>query len=563
MWNKKKSVVCFIPWIHFVLSFFYERTIIHFELDKVIVAAIPLSDSFSYDAERIMGYCIAKVFEILILLFLWNLFFWCIKHWKTERIVRIFFALAILGSIFVTLCYPTLFVHSEDNLITYSYSIRLFPEYWHSAYTSCLLCGLLMVFPHPLFISIFQWIFFLFVIGYVCYRMNHSPRLQGKGKWLLVLIVLIPKTFLLFTDAYRTELYALLCMFYISVLIFDCIDNRKRSTLQILCLMVLSAFLAVWRTEGIVLGLLSFPAVLVLHYKPGKKKACFFIVGLVAFFLLFNVPQKIGDAKYYGKDYSFINSFVTLTNILNSPNANLSYEGVDEDLMALDRITPIEIIKAYSLDGYRRYNVASGRPDINQSMASVENGKAYMKAFYRLVLHNIPIYMKTQISMLTKILGITQFIYKEQADIVVENDLENWTYSAWLDGLNDLVLTRGTLEWCENEVHLKAVEFVSNATEFLASLRSKLKLDTFFLIVLPAFELFMFFKEAWCFLKKKEANLTMMALAFILLGQAAAIVLFMPDSFTVYLHAYYYMTFLLDMAYLLALLGKKESKELL
>ena len=62
---------CIIPLMHFLLSFFYERSILHFQLDKDIIASVAMNDTFSDTAERVMGYVIAKDVAALMIFFLW------------------------------------------------------------------------------------------------------------------------------------------------------------------------------------------------------------------------------------------------------------------------------------------------------------------------------------------------------------------------------------------------------------------------------------------------------------------------------------------------------------
>ena len=76
--------------MHFLLSFFYERSILHFQLDKDIIASVAMNDTFSDTAERVMGYVIAKVFAALMIFFLWQLIFYVISHWKEKQNIRIY-----------------------------------------------------------------------------------------------------------------------------------------------------------------------------------------------------------------------------------------------------------------------------------------------------------------------------------------------------------------------------------------------------------------------------------------------------------------------------------------
>lgn len=540
-----------IPLIHFLLSFFYERCILHFQLDKDIIASVALNDAFSDTAERVMGYIIAKIFAAVMIFFLWQLIFYVISRWKAKLNFRMFTIVMAVGLIGVVCMWPDPFLASDDNLMTYSYAIRLWPEYWHSAYTSCVYAAMLMVVPHPVFISMFQWIFSIFTIGYFYNRVQDSPMLQGKGKYLTFAVLLLPETYTLFTNPYRTELYALLCMFAVAQTVMDVLDHRQSSPLESFGIMVLCAFIGVWRTEGIILGILLYLIRLLFIYKYGVKKSLLLFAGFLFTWSVILVPQKLGDIKYYGKDYSFINSFPTLQNMLNAPHANLSYEGVEEDLEAISKIAPIELVRIGGMDGYRRYNFANGRGDINQSLADEATGKAYTKAYYRMVFHNLPIYARTQITMLAHAIRLVPDVYVEWPGDWVGENLPGWTLEIWDIGREDIQAAPGYAGWVENPVHQWVSKTVRGIVTAVDNVLDKLRFYTVLLILIPVFEIFLFFKEFIALCKKKKNTFGLAAVAFALLGQAAAIVLVMPAGMLVYLHAYYYCSIILCIAYIL------------
>jgi len=550
-----------LPLIHFLLSFLYERSIFLFEKDTDIILSIPRNNMISDQAERILGYGISKLFAAAMILFLWQLLFWIIDHWRAKKNVRyfmLFFALCLAG---VLLLWPDPFTASMDNYITYSYAIRFWPEYWHSAYTSCVYTAMLMVVPSPVFLTVFQLLFGFFVVGYLYNRMADSPVLQGKGKYSVFLIFLMPGVYTLFTNSYRTEVYALLCMFLVARTAMDIVDQKKRGSLSLAGSILLCGFVSVWRTEGVILGFLLFIVQLlfVYHYKPLKSFLLFLCV--IASFGMFLLPQKLGDAKYYGKDYSFINSFPVLKNILSSPDAELSYEGVEEDLAALEAVVPVEILRFYGMDGYRRYNYANGRGDINQSLADDETASAYMSAYYRLILHNLPIYAKTQIHMLLRSIMVVPNEYVVPWNEPPAHDLPPWTLRSWDIGREDLENEPFVEAWMNTEIHQRFSAFAAKAINGAEGVLQKIHFYSLVLILIPLFEIFLFFREGIRLIKKKKNLFGLAGISFLLLGQAAAIALVMPAGVLVYLHAYYYCSFLLCVIYGNCLRGAPKELE--
>ena len=555
---KKKRIYIF-PLIHFLLSFFYERSILVFRLDRDIILSIPRNFVISDTGERVLGYVLSKLFALAMIFFLWNLLFEIVRTWTTRKNLCFFLVFFLAGCAGLLFLWPEPFAASQDNFITYSYAIRFWPEYWHSAYTSCIYAAMLMVMPHPVFLTIFQWLFAVFVLGYLYNRILDSPVLKGRGRYGVFLVFLMPGVYTLFTNPYRTELYALLCMFLISMTAMDIVDQRHRGISSLLLNLLLCSFIGVWRTEGIILGVLLFvlQIVFIYHYPPAKAILCFFCMLLI--FGLFSAPQKLGDKKYYGKDYSFINSFPTLRNILASPDANLSYEGAGEDLAAIDAVTPIELLRHYGMEGYRRYNYFNGREDINQSLAADETAAAYMSAYYRMVAHNFPIYARTQLFMLLKAIMIKPEEYVVYDSSVPVNDLEAWELISWEIGEEDFYTAGGVAVWENAALHRISWELANELGDKISGFLRKTYFYSLLLICIPLYEIYLFFTEAFRLIKKKSCRPGLAGLAFILLGQAAAICLVMPAGMLTYLHTYYYCSFILCLIYVNCRRGSQIS----
>lgn len=550
-----KTLLCsrrryLFPAVHFLLSFLYERSILIFRAEREAVIPIPRNNILSDRAEQLLGYAVSKLFAAVFIFFLWHLLFWILANWRMRKNLRFFvgfFAICLAGAL---LLWPAAFGASEDNYITYYFARRFWLECWHGAYTGCIYAALLMVVPHPVFISVFQLIFAFFVLGYLYNRIADSPVLKGRGKYCTFLIFLMPGIYKLFTNPYRTEAYALLCMYAAAMTAMDIVDQKKRGAFHLLCNILLCGLISVWRTEGIILGLLLFLVQLLSIYRYTLRKSALLFLCALLSYGIFLLPQKLSDIKYYGKDYSFINSFPVLKNILSSPHADLDYEGAEEDLAALEAVAPVELIRYYGMDGYRRYNYANGRADINQSLAEDETASAYMCAYCRILLHNLDIYAKTQAGMLLSAIMLIPNAYVVPWPEPPVRDLPPWTLLAWEIGRQDLQNTGSFMEPLiafadRQNFSLFALNAISSAEKAL----EKVHWYSLLLILIPVFETLLFFREALRFVKRKKHLLGLAGIAFLLLGQAAAIALVMPAGALVYLHAYYYCSFLLCLIY--------------
>ncbi len=396
--HKKINLQMILPAIHLILSFFWERLVLKFHDEAAVAFSLPLNDTFSTSFEKGLCYVMAKCMAAVIIFALWKLIFVIVDR-KTDREVKVvFLCLFALLAAALIIRWPEVFTRGGDNVIPYSYAIRLMPEFWHSIWLSSLYTASFMVFPHAVSINLLQLISFVFSLAYLYQRIKQSPLFAG-WKWVRFLVLpmfCLRDMWLVATNPERAEYNVAFTLLFVTIVIMDIAEKKKRSTVGLVKLTVFAAFLSVFRSEGIVIGVLGFALyVFALHREGiGRIVSCFAVFAAV--FLLFSLPAKVGSIKYYGNDYSIINTFPILANVLNYPGSDLSYEGAAEDLAAIERILPLEALKEGGTDGYRRYNYSQGRLDFNQSAADPETGAAFMKAYLRMVVHNPGIYIRTQ-----------------------------------------------------------------------------------------------------------------------------------------------------------------------
>jgi len=337
-------------------------------------------------------------------------------------------------------------------------------------------------------------------------------------------------------------------MFTVTKIVMDIIDKKASGIKELIGLMLLCGLLAVWRSEGIILGLLSFGVYLIFvqRYKP--IKVMLMSIAMTAVFLAFLIPQKIGDIKYYGKDYSFINTFFTLRNVLNSPDSDLSYEGVEEDLAAIEKIVPVSAVKLYGMDGYRRYNYANGRGDINQSLASNEDASAFMKAYWRIVFHNPFVYFRTQYSMIKIIIYIDSPLYVETCNEDIAIDLEPWELKAWETGYLDIYAYSDSLSSYSWALYYK----LDTIIKWITGVFDKIHLYTIEIMFIVLSEAFILIKELITCFRKRKGNLAFAGLSLVLLIQFFALAAVVPAPTYQYLYGFLYSSFIVIFVYILS-----------
>lgn len=557
---KRLNVRNLVPLVHFLFSFFYDRWVFDYSLSDAVITAQPMNEIVSLKTEKVFGFICVKLFGFLFILFLWRIIWYVWENRKKGYIIFLSL-LAFLVAAISLLIYPFIIDSVWDANVTYSYAICFLPEYWHSAYTSLVYGGMLTVFPSPAILSPLQTVLGFGAIGYLYDRIEKSPVLKGKGRFLTIIFCLLPCSFTLFTDMYRTQQYSILVIFFLSLVVMDIIDHRKRKNIEVVLILILAGFVSVWRTEGIILAGISIFAVIVSTYGDGlKNKALLFFTYLVIT-LVIMLPQKIGDMKYYGKDYQFINSFPTVYNILNDSNHNMSYYGVEEDLEGLDKLVPLNLLKAYGMDGYRRYNYANGRADINQSMAGSDVQDEYLSAYKSLVIHNVPIFLKTQGTMFLASLGYLEEPYTAEYTETEVSDYPKWYFVGWDNGRRDILNRKYTNLWNINIVRQKMLRAFLTVREFIEKGLNTILFTPIILTALLLCLLGMFIYGIILFLKRKKYSL--MLLTFSILAQLLGIFLVMPDDNIYYLYPSICGIVVLLVAFLgMILKGKDDCKEL-
>ncbi len=380
---KKHKVRNGVIAFHILMTFLWANRVLK-NIGEIAIGSKAVREVISRNVENIMAYIFSEFFAILLICLFWKLVFYVISHFRKSHIV--FLTLFFAGAILLLLSWPAVFVRSNDNLITYSSAVRLTPDYWHSAYSSFIYAGCLLFFPADFMITIIQWAFFVFMLAYFYYRTeNVAPKL----KYLVFAFFLLPDTLLVIMDSYRICQYTIVVLIYAGLIMFDVIEKRERKTWEHIAIAMLGAFLAVWRNEGIIFCSAFFLMYVICTGSRSLWKKAQRMILYAALFGIILLPQKIGEIKYYGKDYQIINSLHTLQTLLNDPETNLDYDRAKEDLSAIETVLPVDIIKEYGLDGYRRYNYNfKGNMDINQSSFRKEESSAYLSAYASILFHN-------------------------------------------------------------------------------------------------------------------------------------------------------------------------------
>ena len=558
-----KNVFSLLAIAHFALSFVWDKLLFKFSVDEMNVLKMQaISEEISAECEMIIVYCISKLMALVLIIGIWSLLFAIYQKRIRKEIIRLFGSIFFIGLIIGFFSYPSTFGLEIDNYANFALALRLSPTYWHSIYTGALYAGCMMAMPHPFSIFVFQWLGLICTVGYI-YNWLDNKYKERKCKYFSLLLFVLPETYYIIFNAYRNNYYTILCLFYFAYLFFSVKSKKQSYTIkEIVAILLLSAFIMVWRTEGILIGLGGIVYLLLFVYRPPVKKCAIFVATLMCIFLLFKGIQDIGSKKYFGEDYMITNTTGVLYSIFNNPDANLSYEGAEQDLENIDAVVPRQILKETGLVGFWNYNWTQGREDFNQSMASNYDAKNYMRSYYRIIIHNLTDYLNVQINCLYSSLQISgqHQTYHYTGDEYTP--LSGFDYSSWIVGRDDLLNSPFTRQWEENEMRINIYNLINQAIVVWRELWTNTGLNTLvhslaamLLIVLPIFE------SIKAFAKNKLVHKELIVLFLIILGEAMGVFLFMPEGRPAYMYPVLYSTYLVLFFYCLTCVCEDEANK--
>lgn len=480
-----------IALFHYALSFFYTRGLWRAPEALPLDSMIPLESAVSQRGEYVLHLILSRILGLLLIVGFWYLvgIFFEKGRLKTKQRILFLVLLVLFSAITLIFC-EDLFAGELDNYLTLSCAMHNLPFYWHNMWTSVYYGACLMVIPSALGIQLIQVLACCSVLLFILVEIEkHFP--YTKAGYGLVFLLLLPEMRAIMAVPYRNNIYTILCLFVVTFLLFRLWDYRKAKAIihsdnrkdeaeaereairiakQIVWMTPVLAFVATWRTEGIVLaaGLLVLVMVVFTDcfrsIKLTWKRPVIMLIGFVICMQLFSVPQKIGDKKFFGRDYLIISTLPTIQIILNNPNANLSYPGAAEDISVIDAVADLEGIKIYGVDMFHYMNGYEGRW-INQSCTAEKVGSAYMKAVIRMVLHNPKDYIVCQLNNAHSSLGMELWYgvsdYSGEYDWIDTDGTMTRYYEQLGEGQRLRYETPFTKAWEDTAIRIKAYSLFS------------------------------------------------------------------------------------------------------
>lgn len=214
----------------------------------------------------------AYIVAFVIILAFWGWCFYLFSAWK-KKLVKTKYYIALFGFIAVGIAliasvYPMTIVEATDTTWNYVLAKEWLPIYWHGFLTNVFHCACMIIFPHPIAMSIIPY---LIAINGLCYLLYVGLVKNSNGLWIKVVLVVgfivvcLPDAFMVLTYAGRNYSYGIFSVGYLGILLTDYNCQQKLSGMKLSVLTAYALILALWRGEGI-FYLLFLPVLVYFTY---------------------------------------------------------------------------------------------------------------------------------------------------------------------------------------------------------------------------------------------------------------------------------------------------------
>ena len=542
-----------VPLCHFLISFLWENKIFKYGNLEGILSLVRNEQVISIEAELRIVYVLSRIFCLVFICVFWKIVFFVIKEKPAKKDIIILGSILFIGFLCGLIMYPDSLGIGIDNYCNFMAARRFQPTYWQNIYTGAVYGGCLMLIPHPFSLFVVQWSFFWSVISYI--YIGIGDKCPNKlYKYFVLVVFLFPESYFLTFNPYRNNYYAVLILFYIAFLYF-LFKNREGfiSIKKLIVFSLITALIMGWRSEGLLLGLagLLIYTIGLIRFSNKKLRIALLLIVSFATFLVLNQIQSLGAKKYYGQDYMILNTTNVLSSIFNDPQANLSYEGAIDDLNAIEAVVPKEVLREAGMRGYRDYNWTEGRADFNQSLATDEESSAYMSAYYRIILHNVKTYLGVQLNSFLSAINLRPVFTVYSYNSAPQVQLKSFVYDGWKHGAEEVYQTWNTKAWANNKfrvtVGTSLKEFIYKWRIFIFDSGIGPIIQISFTALLAVFFVLEFVNSMKI---KRFVNSLPFCVAFLaVLGELAAIILFMPEGRSEYLYPVQYASYFLVYLY--------------
>lgn len=515
---KPKKMLWVISFIHLLMAVIYQMLsqVEQYPFEYIKAAYF---EGYSFAFEKLLYEIATMILGFLLIYVFWIIVIKTILEKRLSNIV-----ILMVAVILNLLIYPNNWMMESDNLGLYSLAIRGIPEYWQNIYTGIFYRGCMLLLPVPIIITTVQTLLFVFGVYFFSNVLKNSGQ---KVFFVLPYVVfLIPETYYIMLNPYRGCLFTCMAFVWLLIVLANIFLKEKRDAKYYSIMSVIAAFLVLFRNENIILFIVWIFALRFIYCEKVKKTLIYMGIFACAF-VIFSVPQKLGEKKYYGNDYSMINLLNVTGEILREEKSTMLYDGAEQDLNSITDLMPLEYA-AYGLNGYRTFNYYT-KGTVNQSLLDYEKQKQVIKAMGNMILHNLSVYFEYQVRVGLEANGMmtlpTQYVPEGYNEMI--EDLQVSSLFGYYELLRDgkLVTQQSSIADFFVSLHDKWVSFLENHLWALWS-RTLLMVTIVLMAVLID-------------VKNKKLLFTPFVMAIIL--QLILVTLVEPESRNVYFYPVLYM----------------------
>lgn len=368
-------------------------SVISFIISKKWIQPQIFDMSLIDDVKHIYVECI---FFIVLLIF-YNYIIRFIKGIKSKKeycylLLKNFLIFAIINCVFLLLIWPGHWVWDEITVLNAATRTEL--NIWQSYITVIYYSLCMMVIPYACGITIIQSLFISFVMSYVTTNLYMIYKKKSVSI-ALYLVMLIPSVILNNLRPLRLQVYTYILVLLFGIIIFDKIRGRKLTVRRSLVLLVLSALLILWRSEGIIFCIFIPALMLVSYNKKGMNyiKAILMVVLNVIILLVYNhaIDSMDGWVKQAEQKYGLTMYINPLSQMIQE---DLHGKDIEKDLENIDKVLNLEILKKYP--SYIEIPAFWNEDNLVRENFA-ENLSEFKKSYVKILLNNPISFIKARI----------------------------------------------------------------------------------------------------------------------------------------------------------------------
>lgn len=383
-----------IAFLHWLLTFATDRFFFEYSLF-----------SFGNSKECILSlynWAVKAVFLILLVAG-WQLLGKTVEKYKNKEKIareRLFYAgiYFLLMMILLLLVYPGAWRMDEFGILRDAKT--LMPTFWQGYLTSYFYIFSLMLIPVPAGVVVVQNVVISLCVGFLGERAQRILHLKHRV-WLLLPFLAFP---VLDSNMYpmRMSVYVFLEASLAGVFLSSIMEKRKLTKKETWFAVLLTAVVAVWRTEGIYY-ILWIPVVyLVTFWKlESKKKKLQFIAITVLATIMLMIPQNLGNKMISGDQYEITSMVLPLAPLLCE-----AQEEQQEELDIIDKVIDVNIMIQGYESGKSGISVFWSEPALIKGNYTRQEYKEFKNAYYSLIEKYPVVFLKERVETFINSNGI-------------------------------------------------------------------------------------------------------------------------------------------------------------